>query len=40
MTVRTIPTSAFNAAIHEYTKNSETETDGERGDSDSDSDRA
>jgi hypothetical protein len=33
MTIRTIPTAAFEAAIHEYIENSETETDGECGDS-------
>jgi hypothetical protein len=33
MMIRTIPTAAFDAAIQEYNENSETETDGERGDS-------
>jgi hypothetical protein len=31
MTVRTIPTSAFDAAVQEYEENTETDTDGERG---------
>ena len=32
MTVHTIPTSAFDAAVQEYKENMETDTDGEHGD--------